>query len=239
MRLLITVAALGLAASSVPAQNGASRFECTQQQAGVGALRTASGRPACAPAPASLPAVRIVGAADPSLCGQCLRIAAPERAMTAFVIGTDPAGREHQTGDLVVDRATAAALGLTVDTPLSWVTIPCPFEASIAVDVEIVVGRLHVEVRGASTGIATAWIERAAGPLPLERGLGNDFELAAPGPAPWRLVLEDIHGRRLDLGPLRPGRAQPTGVQFAPCALLFTDGFEGGDLSSWGRQTGP
>jgi hypothetical protein len=186
-----------------------------------------------------MPGVLIVGDADPSLCGQCLRIAAPERAITAFVIGTAPAGRDHHPGDLLADATTAAALRLPPATPLSWVTIPCPFEAPIAVDVALRAGQLHLNLRGASTGIAGAWLERASGPLQLERGKGNDFRLAKPGPAPWRIVLEDIHGRRLDLGLLQPGTAQSTKAQFAPCSLLFTDGFEGGDLSSWGRQTGP
>ncbi len=184
-------------------------------------------------------AVYIVGAADASLCGQCLRIAAPERAVTAFVAGTVAPGGDRHTGDLLADAAAPATVGLSRGTPLSWVTVPCPFDAPIVVDLAVRAGQLHLDVRGAATGIAEAWLERADARLPLERGRGNDFRHAKPGPAPWRIVLEDIHGRRLDLGLLQPGSAQSTRAQFDPCSLLFTDGFEGGDLSSWGRQTGP
>lgn len=220
--------------------------DCPNQLTGLGlaTVMTATQARSCTalPAPGRGTAVLVDVAISGASCGRCLQVSGPKGRREVQIVGVIQASGGRDPGDLLLDTASLEALGAGPKVSVSWVSIPCSTAEGITLDLSRPESRpagLKVRASGYRTGLASIVIRRAAGDLSLVAEPDHTFSTQAPvGSGPWHLVLTDVHGRVIEAPSIALGSNQSTNIQFPACTKVFADGFEGGDLSSWGR-TGP
>lgn len=218
--------------------------DCPSQLTGVGrALPSATPTGTCSlsPAGSDLVATLVVQEVSAAPCGRCLRVSSQGGRIEVRVAGVvGPLSGSRQEGDLLLGPAAWKALGASGPTSITWVSVACRGDQTIVLDATRPTGGpLRLVVREGRTGVAQVSLLGGAGVArQLVRGADNAFSTDAPaGDGPWRLRLTDVHGRSIETTVQRPGKGIETGQQFPGCVQIFDDGFEGGDLSAWGRES--